>query len=137
MFTITINCATAEAAITMLAKLRAADAAEVKAETTKDAAEQAPKSAKKEAAAPAPGKPTAAADKTPKEDAPKQKEEPTGIPYDTVSAAISAAAKTNRDATLATLVKFGAKNGKELKPEQYVEFLEALGAAIKPADDLG
>ncbi len=126
MFTITINCATAEAAITMLAKLRGAD------EPAKDS----PKSAEKQAT-PAPGKPTAAADKTPKADVQKPKEEPSVVPYDTVSAAISAAAKTSREATLATLMKFGAKNGKELKPEQYTEFLAALADATKPAEELG
>ncbi len=138
MFTITIQALTIEAAISTLAAIRAAGITpEVKPETTKDAAAPAPKSAEKEAAAAASTKPTAAADKTPKADAPKAKEEPSVVPYDTVSAAISAAAKTSREATLATLMKFGAKNGKELKPEQYTEFLAALADATKPAEELG
>lgn len=126
MFQITINCATAEAAITMLAKLRGAG------EPAKDA----PKSVEKPTT-PAPGKPTVVAETKPKADVQKPKEEPSVVPYDTVSAAISAAAKTNRDATLATLVKFGAKNGKELKPEQYTEFLAALEEATSATEALG
>ena len=53
-------------------------------------------------------------------------ESPSEITYDQVSKAITEKVKTNRDHVVATLAKFGAKKGTELKAEQYAEFLEAL-----------
>ena len=43
-----------------------------------------------------------------------------------IGKAITEKVKTNRDHVVATLNKFGAKKGTELKAEQYAEFLEAL-----------
>jgi hypothetical protein len=61
----------------------------------------------------------------------------TAIEYPVVSAAITAAVGTHgRDAVLALLKDgYGAKSGKDLKPEQYAEFLEKL-EAIGAKDDL-
>ena len=49
------------------------------------------------------------------------------VTYYQVARAISAAVKTNRDHVVATLAKFGAKKGPELKAAQYADFMKALG----------
>lgn len=49
------------------------------------------------------------------------------ITYDQVAKAITERAKSDRGHVVATLEKFGAKKGTELKPEQFTEFLKALG----------
>jgi len=48
------------------------------------------------------------------------------ITYDQVSKAITDGVKANRDHVVATLAKFGAKKGTELKVEQYADFVAAL-----------
>ena len=67
--------------------------------------------------------------------APEKKEQPSGKALDyalDVSPKIAAAAKTNRDAVVAALGKFGVKKGTELTPEQWSAFVaemdEILGA---------
>lgn len=52
------------------------------------------------------------------------------ITYTEVSAAITAAVKTDRAAVLATLAAFGASKGPQLTPEQYAPFLAALDKAL-------
>lgn len=47
-------------------------------------------------------------------------------------------ANKNRDAAVAVLSTFGVAKGTELKPEQYAEFVVAVNAALKAAEeDLG
>jgi hypothetical protein len=59
----------------------------------------------------------------------------TVIEYPVVSAAITAAVgKHGRDAVIALLEPFKAKSGKDLKPEQYAEFLEKLSGIGATAD---
>lgn len=58
------------------------------------------------------------------------------VDYAPVAAAIAEAAKTHRAELVALLSKFGAKSGKELKPEQYADFGAQLAELVKPADDL-
>ena len=48
------------------------------------------------------------------------------ITYAQVSKAITDGVKTNREHVVATLAKFGAKKGTELKVEQYADFVAAL-----------
>lgn len=50
----------------------------------------------------------------------------TEITYDVVAKATLAKMKTDRAAVLAAVAKFGAKNAKELKPEQYADFLKEI-----------
>lgn len=49
------------------------------------------------------------------------------IEYAQVSKAITEMVKANRDHAVATLAKYGAKKGTELKPEDYAAFLKELG----------
>lgn len=49
------------------------------------------------------------------------------ITYDQVAKAITERAKSDRGHVVATLDKFGAKKGTELKPEDFAAFLKALG----------
>jgi hypothetical protein len=142
MIKVTVEFPTAEDAIEGLARLRgvAGIAGVVKPETAKDKTE----SPKKEAAAPAPKAEKVAASPStapaPAAAAPKVEASSAGSTadgYEPVGAAISAAAKTNRAAVVATLAEFSAKSGKDLKPEQYAPFTAALTEALKPAEDLG
>jgi hypothetical protein len=48
------------------------------------------------------------------------------VTYDQVARAITASVKVNREHTIDTLAKFGARKGPELKPAQYAAFLAAL-----------
>ena len=48
------------------------------------------------------------------------------IDYARVSAAIVQGVQKNREQVIATLARFGASKGTQLKPEQYAEFLAAL-----------
>jgi hypothetical protein len=49
------------------------------------------------------------------------------ISYDVVAKAITDKVKVDRAHAVATLAKFGAKKGPDLKAEQYADFLKALG----------
>lgn len=51
----------------------------------------------------------------------------TELTYDVVGKAITEKAKTDRAHVIATLEQFGVKKGPELKPEQYADFMKALG----------
>lgn len=119
MIKVTLEFADYESAITGLARLRS-DAAP-KVETPAKAPTEKKETVTKTA-------PLAAAKEEPKADT---------TSYETVSAAITAAVKTHRTEVLETLGSFGAKNGKELKPEQYAEFVEKLTAKTSASDDLG
>jgi hypothetical protein len=113
--TVSMTFPSLEDAILQLAKLRGSDA--------KVEAAPAPKPAKTEKAAVTP--PTAAPAAVP-----ATPETASGIPYETVVKAISAAAVKDKPKAVATLKAFGASNGKELKAEQYAEFLAALEKAM-------
>ncbi len=56
------------------------------------------------------------------------------ITYDRVGKAITDGVKVNRNAVIATLEKFGAKKGPDLKPEQYADFLAELAQAAKATE---
>lgn len=62
--------------------------------------------------------------------APAEAQTPKVIRYEEVARAITEAAKTNRAHAVATLAKFQAAKGIELKPEQYADFLAALAAEV-------
>lgn len=73
---------------------------------------------------------------TPAEQAPAEAVEPPqaapAVDYPTVQAAILKLANSKgRDLALEILAGFGAKAGKELKPEQYGEALAAFNAALE------
>lgn len=137
MIKVTVEFPTAEDAIEGLARLRGIAGAPAapapvkdKATTGKSAATAAP------AASPATATATPAAAAEKKPDATSAGS--VASAYDPVKAAISAAAKTNRAAVVATLGEFGAKAGTDLKPEQYDAFTAKLAAALAPPDgDLG
>lgn len=83
------------------------------------------KPAKQEAKAPAPA-PVAAPAPAP---APAAEPAPAAaITYDQVAKAITDRVKVDRAAVVDTLASFGAKKGTDLKPEQFADFLAALGA---------
>ena len=83
------------------------------------------KPAKQEAKAPAPA-PAAAPAPAP---APAAEPAPAAaITYDQVAKAITDRVKVDRAAVVDTLASFGAKKGTDLKPEQFADFLAALGA---------
>jgi len=116
-----------EDAITALAKLRIPEA-KTAAVTGTVAADLAPE---KEAPKPGPGRPAKPAARPP---APPPAAETTtpALDYDTeVGPAIAAAVVTNRAEVVEVLTRFGAKTGKQLKPEQYAEFLEQLQTRIE------
>lgn len=146
MIKVTLEFANAEDAISALALLRgsklATDPSLVVPAATKDktAGKSDGATDKKKSTEPAAtgGTPTAEGKKA---DAPQtQASESSGqagsMSYDVVGAAITAAAKTHRTETVALLTKFGAKSGKDLKPEQYADFSAQLAEIVKPADDL-
>ena len=130
-----------EAAISALAAVRQATGTEVAA----------PKPEVKDVAKPetarTPAKPKKDAAETPSTAAPAQtaasptpaaeSQSPTtssGASKEQVSEAITAAVKTDRQKVVDTLAAFGAKSGKDLKAEQYGDFLAKLAEAIKPDD---
>jgi cytoskeletal protein RodZ len=133
-----------EAAISALAACRALGT-EGKAETPKPAAKTEPdpkptkaeaKAAEKAKAAETP--PTAAtaptaASPTPPTESPSPGTS-SGATKEQVTEAITAAVKTDRQKVVDTLTSFGAKSGKDLKPEQYHDFLVKLSEAMKPDD---
>jgi len=105
---VTLTYASLEDAIVDLAKLRAAakpaDKPDPKAETPAPA----PKTAKKDKAEPAPT-----------------------LDYDKdVAPVIAKAVAGNRAEVIETLTRFGAKTGKQIKPEDYSDFLEQLANRI-------
>lgn len=112
------NVATGAARIPVKDKTKAADPKPDSATKTDTPAASSPDA---KSAAPAAGTSTAAS---------------SGDAYAAVSAAISGAVKTHRPQVLETLTAFGAKSGKDLKPEQYDDFLAKLAAVIAPAEDL-
>ena len=114
--TVTLTFPTYEDTIIALSKLRAGPQPEVKAEATKPKAE----AKKAEAEAEAETKTT--------------EPESAGLVYETdVAPKIAAAVKTNRADVIAVLGRFEAKTGKDLKPEQYADFLEQLTTRLESA----
>lgn len=93
-------------------------AAAAKASMEKAAKVEAPKPAPTQAVAETPAAKPAAAAAAPSDGA---------VDYTVVAAAINSAVKDRRDHVVATLGKFGAKKGTELKAEQYAAFLAELG----------
>jgi len=86
-------------------------------------------------AAPAPAKTekkTKPAKEEPKAEEPASPPEPADpVTYEQVAAAITAvAAKHGRQGALDVLGRFGAKSGKELKPEQYAEVVAVAKSAV-------
>lgn len=128
MFTIQVTFTTAEAAIECLARLRGIEAAAVP-----NAVPTTAKPAGSPPTAPAAG----AAAKKPPASSGESAEDAAKRLYKPVGEAITAAAAANRPVVLATLAEFGAATGKDLKPEQYGDFLTKLTAAMTPAGDLG
>lgn len=53
-------------------------------------------------------------------------ESPSEITYDTVSAAINAGVKADREKVVAALAKFGAKKGPELKESDWAAFVKEI-----------
>lgn len=138
---ITLQFASYEDAITALARLRneatapKADAPKPEKESKGNAKSPAPTaSAPTPAAAPAPAPaasaPTAAPAPTPGA---------ASSDYEPVGKAIQAAvADGKRPQVVAALGKYGAKSGKELKPENYLAFLDDLAKEISGGNgDLG
>jgi hypothetical protein len=126
---VTLEFADAESAITALAKLRAPETKDV-ASPKADKPSKPTTPAKTEAAAPTP--PTAQASPAAPAAAPATQppapSAPAGPTFDDVKAAIAITAATDRPRAVATLAKFGAKAGKDLKPEQYAAFVAELTA---------
>jgi hypothetical protein len=123
--TVSLTFPSLEEAITGLAKLRTADTAAVAPVAPPPKPD---KPAKTEKAAPTPPSATTAA-------APASPPSESAIPYETVVKAISAAAAKDKPKAVATLKSFGASNGKELKAEQYADFLAALEKAMAPEEE--
>ncbi len=126
--TVTLTFPTYEDTIIALSKLRAGPQPEVKPETVKpDPQPETPK-------AEAPKAETKKTETKPKAEAKKAEPEPAGPVYETdVAPKIAAAVKTNRADVIAVLGRFEAKTGKDLKPEQYADFLEQLTARLEAA----
>lgn len=59
----------------------------------------------------------------------------TAVEYPTVAAAITAAVGIDKPKVIAVLGTFKAKSGKDLQPEQYQKFLDALAKAMAPEGD--
>lgn len=59
-----------------------------------------------------------------------QSEEPSAVSYPDVQARVIGLAKHSRDAATGLLGKFGVSHGKELKEEQWAEFVAAADAKI-------
>lgn len=116
------------------ADLTATQVADLAAKQTAKELSTAGKSAKDAAA---PGKTTAKVDAAPEKTADAsaqsagaaaaESQASTAVTYDVVGKAITEKAKTDRAHVIATLEQFGVKKGPELKPEQYADFMKALG----------
>jgi hypothetical protein len=120
---VTFEFDTPEDAITAIARMRGVVSEAPKKEPAAATPKSAPK-AEKVASEP----PTAKAETAPAAPAAKAAPSPAPAPatdaYAPVSAAISAAvAAGHKPALIAFLSQFGVKTGKELKPEQYAEFM--------------
>jgi len=121
-----------EDAITGMARLRAEGA-------PAPAAEGKPKAAVEPKAKPAPAPAAAATPPTAasKANGAAPSETATTLDYGPVGEAIkNGVAAGKRPEVLGVLESFGAKTGKDLKPEQYAPFMEKLTAALS-AEDLG
>ena len=105
---------------------------------TKDETAEKPKTARAKKTEPAPE--TAKADEP--ADAPSattdeassstsQSEEPSAVSYPDVQARVIGLAKHSRDAATGLLGEFGVSHGKELKEEQWAEFVAAADAKIE------
>ena len=131
--TVTLTFPTYEDTIIALSKLRAGPQPEVKPETVKP--DPQPETPKAEAPkAEAPKAETKKTETKPKAEAKKAEPEPAGPVYETdVAPKIAAAVKTNRADVIAVLGRFEAKTGKDLKPEQYADFLEQLTTCLEAA----
>lgn len=129
--TVTLTFPTYEDTIIALSKLRAGPQPEVKPETVKpDPKAEAKAETKPKAEA---TKPKAEAKKAEAETKTTEPES-AGLVYETdVAPKIAAAVKTNRADVIAVLGRFEAKTGKDLKPEQYADFLEQLTARLEAA----
>lgn len=108
-----------------------AKAVEHAVETKKEAKPPKPSPVQK-AEAPAATQPAPSASDTPQPEPGATAETATESPsnkieYTQVGKAITEMVKTNRDHAVATLAKFGAKKGTELKEEDYAAFLKELG----------
>lgn len=79
------------------------------------------------ASATATTQPDPAAKAEPATESPSEATVSTTIEYAQVGKAITDMVKNNRDHAVATLAKFGAKKGTELKPADYAAFLKELG----------
>lgn len=129
--TVTLTFPTYEDTIIALSKLRAGPQPEVKVEAAKPDPKPETKPETKAETPKAETKPKAEAKKT---EAKKTEPESTGLVYETdVAPKIAAAVKTNRADVIAVLGRFEAKTGKDLKPEQYADFLEQLTTRLEAA----
>lgn len=87
--------------------------------------EPAPETAKAEEPATAPSATTDEASSST-----SQSEEPSAVSYPDVQARVIGLAKHSRDAATGLLGEFGVSHGKELKEEQWAEFVAAADAKI-------
>lgn len=129
--TVTLTYANLDEAITALAKIRV---------DTKEPAAAAPKPAGAKPKAEAAPAPTAEAKKADAPATPPAASSPpaaaaASVSYDVIGPKITAGAKTHRAEVVALLAKFGAKSGKELKPEDYAKFDGEIDALLKPAEE--
>jgi hypothetical protein len=132
---VTLTFASLDDAILQLAKLRGSAPAEVakvtEAPAPKPDGAKPKKDEKPAASAPTASAPPAAAPATP------PTASASGAPsYAEVAAMITEKVKTHRAEVVAALTKFSAKNGKELKPEDYAAFAAALTEATKGEETL-
>ncbi len=140
MFTITLEYATIEEAITAMATLRNPETAPQPVKETKlgKSVTTAPSAGGKQDAADgpkdAPAKKAVAssASETVVEKPAAAKPDAESDPYTPVGALIKKLVATHRAQVLAVLSEFGVPNGKELKPTQYASFMEKLTAATAP-----
>ena len=128
-----VGAAYEEAAAKVFANEAAKDTASPKPKAEKTATgaatgASAPSPRTAEAGPSTPG-PTAAAPAPSTEATPPAAAAPSAEPitYEKVAAAITAMVKTDRQRAVDALAKFNAKKGPDLKPEQYGDFLAALG----------
>jgi hypothetical protein len=91
-----------------------------------------PPSQAKKAAAPAPTPaPESAPESAPGHQTKTESEEAPAITYEQIrEGVLKVQIEKGRDTTLALLARHGVKNGKELKPEQYADFMERVNAIL-------
>ncbi len=125
---VTFEFATADEAITAIARMRGEAKPEAAAPKPDGAkAEKAAKPEKAAASAPTASAAPAAASAT------QPSASSTQVDYAGVAERITKGVASHRAEVIALLAKFGAKNGKELKPEQYAEFAAVMDELLKPA----